>query len=125
MHDPMYRDQLAANPDAIELPADQIEAGLVRVAERDGSPAGFAVLFEPLAGVCELDGLFVEPEQMRGGVGRLLVEDARAIAASRGAERIEVVANPQALSFYESVGFTVVGEAETRFGPAPRMSLRV
>ncbi len=125
MHDPMYRDQLAANPDAIDLPAEQIEAGLVRVAERDGSPAGFAVLFEPLDGACELDGLFVEPEQMRGGVGRLLVEDARAVAAARGAERIEVVANPQALAFYESVGFAVVGEAETRFGAAPRMALRV
>jgi hypothetical protein len=27
MHDPMYRAQLAAHPDAIELPAEQITAG--------------------------------------------------------------------------------------------------
>jgi hypothetical protein len=37
--------------------------------------------------------------------------------------RIEVVANPQAVAFYEAVGFVEDGEAQTRFGPAPRMSL--
>jgi hypothetical protein len=36
-----------------------------------------------------------------------------------------VVANPQAVAFYEAVGFTSVGEAQTRFGPAPRMSLPI
>jgi predicted N-acetyltransferase YhbS len=62
---------------------------------------------------------------MRSGVGRRLVEDAKRIAHERGAARIDVVANPQALAFYEAVGFTTVGAAQTRFGPAPRMSLAV
>jgi GNAT superfamily N-acetyltransferase len=126
VHDPMYREQLAAEPDAIELPGEYIERGLVRVAERDdGAVAGFAVLFEPSEGGCELDGLFVEPEHMRGGVGRRLVEDATRIARERGATRIDVVANPQAVAFYEALGFVEVGHASTRFGPAPRMSLAV
>jgi GNAT superfamily N-acetyltransferase len=125
MHDPMYREQLAAHPDAIELPAEQIAAGLVRVAEQDGAIAGFSVLLEPVGGACELDGLFVEPQRMRAGVGRRLVQDARAIARDLGAARIEVVANPQAVAFYEAVGFARDGEAETRFGPALRMSLAV
>ena len=60
---------------------------------------------------------------MRGGVGRRLVEDAMRMARERGAKRIDVVANPQALAFYEAVGFRPTGEAQTRFGPAPRMSL--
>ena len=122
MHHPMYRVQLAAHPDAVELPAEQLVAGLVRVAERDGVVVGFAVLLEAVGGTCELDGLFVEPGRMRTGVGRLLVEDATRIARERGAASIEVVANPQAVAFYEAVGFVPVGEAETRFGPAPRMS---
>ena len=125
MHEPMYRAQLAANPDAIELPAEQITARLVRVAERDGAIVGFAVLFEPSEGACELDGLFVEPDAMRGGIGRVLVQDAVRIARDRGATRIDVVANPQALAFYEAVGFTTTGAAKTRFGSAPRMSLVV
>jgi N-acetylglutamate synthase-like GNAT family acetyltransferase len=123
MHQPMYRAQLAAHPDAIELPAEQITAGLVRVAEQNGVVVGFAVLLERSGDACELDGLFVEPDRMRGGVGRRLVEDAKRIARERGATRIDVVANPQAVAFYEAVGFKPVGQAQTRFGPAPRLSL--
>ena len=125
MHQPMYRAQLAANPDAIELPAEQIATGLVRVAEQDGVVVGFAVLLERSGDACELDGLFVEPDRMRAGVGRRLVEDAKRIARERGATRIDVVANPQAVAFYDAVGFTPAGEAQTRFGPAPRMSLPI
>ena len=123
MHQPMYRAQLAAHADAIHLPAEQIAAGLVRVAEQAGAVVGFAVLLERRGDACELDGLFVEPERMRSGVGRRLVEDAKRIAHRHGARRIEVVANPQAVPFYEAVGFVPVGEAKTRFGPAPRMSV--
>jgi GNAT superfamily N-acetyltransferase len=123
VHQPMYRSQLEAHPEAIELPPGQIEAGLVRVAERDRAIAGFAVLLERVGDACELDGLFVEPEAMRGGVGRALVDDAKRSARERGATRIDVVANPQAVAFYEAVGFVATGEAQTRFGPAPRMSL--
>jgi GNAT superfamily N-acetyltransferase len=123
MHQPLYRRQLAAHPDAIELPAGQITAGLVRVAEQNGAIVGFAVLLDRLGGVCELDGLFAEPARMRAGVGRHLVGDAKRIARERGATRIDVVANPQAVAFYEAVGFIAVGEAQTRFGPAPQMSL--
>jgi len=119
----MYRAQLAAHPDAIELPVERIRAGLVRVAELCGVVAGFAVLLERSGDACELDGLFVEPDRMRGGIGRRLVEDATRIAHERGATRIDVVANPQAVAFYEAIGFRPVGEAQTRFGPAPRMSL--
>jgi ribosomal protein S18 acetylase RimI-like enzyme len=125
VHQPLYREQLEAHPDAIELPAEQIAAGHVRVAERDGELLGFLVLLERDGDGCELDGLFVEPERMRGGVGRRLVDEAARMARERGAARIDVVANPQAVAFYEAVGFTTVGEAPTRFGPAPRMSLRI
>jgi len=123
MHEPMYRAQLEAHPDAIELPDEQIAAGHVRVAERDGAIVGFAVVLERAGDACELDGLFVEPERMRGGIGRRLVRDAQRLARERGATRLDVVANPQAVAFYRAVGFTTVGDAQTRFGPAPRMSL--
>ena len=68
----------------------------------------------------ELDGLFVEPDHMLGGVGRALVEDAAARASRQGAERLEVTAGP-ARAFYERVGFHVIGVAQTRFGPAVPM----
>jgi hypothetical protein len=47
LHWKAYREQLLAHPDAVELPVDQIEAGLVRVAELGAAVVGFAVLLEP------------------------------------------------------------------------------
>ena len=116
-----YREQLAANPDAIELPQSHIDNGWVRVAVDDrGAPIGFSVVI-PGSGLShELDGLFVEPAHMHGGVGRALVEDAAARACSGGAACLEVIAGP-AQGFYERVGFRLIGAADTRFGPAVRM----
>ncbi|HET6866726.1 MAG TPA: GNAT family N-acetyltransferase [Solirubrobacteraceae bacterium] len=116
-----YREQLAANPDAIELPQSYIDNGWVRVAVDDrDTPIGFSVVI-PGSGLShELDGLFVEPARMRGGVGRALVEDAAARASGRGAACLEVIAGP-AQGFYERVGFGLIGAADTRFGPAVRM----
>lgn len=116
-----YREQLAAHPDAIELPQSYIDSGWVRVAVDDqGTPVGFSVVI-PGAGLShELDGLFVEPAHMLGGVGRALVEDAAARASGQGAARLEVTAGP-AQGFYERVGFCLIGAAQTRFGPAVRM----
>ena len=125
VHQPMYRAQLEAHPDAIELPDEHIAAGHVRVAEQDGVIIGFAVLLERSGDGCELDGLFVEPDRMGAGVGRGLVEETARMADARGATQIDVVANPQAVAFYEAVGFVRTGEAQTRFGPAPRMSLSI
>jgi GNAT superfamily N-acetyltransferase len=117
-----YREQLAAHPDAIELPQTFIDNGWVRVAVADDdTPIGFSVVIPTAGLVHELDGLFVEPSNMLGGVGRTLVEDAAAHASCGGAEFLEVTAGP-AQEFYEKVGFRLVGAAQTRFGPAVRMS---
>jgi len=113
---PDYREQLEANPDAIHLPPAQVANGQVLVAELDGRVAGFAAL---VGG--ELDGLFVEPELWRQGVGKALVDEATHLARLRGLA-VAVIAGPVARSFYERCGFSVEGEAQTRFGPAFRMS---
>src|SRR4051794_1393703 len=69
-----YREQLAAHPEAIEVPIDAIHDGRVRVAvDASDRPLGFSVVLAPAAGACELDGLFVEPQRMGSGVGRRLV----------------------------------------------------
>ncbi len=69
-----YREALAANPDAIELPQTFIDDGCVRVAVDDADePIGFSVVIRGHGGAHELDGLFVEPDRLRSGVGRALV----------------------------------------------------
>jgi GNAT superfamily N-acetyltransferase len=122
LHWPTYREQLLADPGAIELPFQEVRDGLVRVAV-DGWIVGFSVLLPETGGACQLDGLFVEPERMGEGVGRLLVEDSAQIARGQGATVIEVVANPDARDFYEGVGFLRGEEVATRFGVGHRMRL--
>jgi GNAT superfamily N-acetyltransferase len=113
---PEYRDQLIANPDAIYLPEGQIANGQVIVAELDGEIAGFAAV---VGG--ELDGLFVEPDLWGRGIGRALADAATHEARKRGLA-LKVIANPRARRFYESCGFSVEGDEQTRFGPALRMT---
>ena len=116
-----YREALLAHPEAIAVPAAQVERGQVVVAEIDGRIAGFTVVLDQ-DGMAELDGLFVEPDLWRQGIGSALIEKAIHDARSRGLSLMTVVANPGAKEFYERCGFTVEGSAETRFGPALRMS---
>lgn len=119
-----YRAQLAANPDAIEPPHRAIAEGRVRVAvDASHGRLGFSVVRPVKAGRCELDDLFVEPESMGVGVGRLLVDDLASRATVAGAAYVDVIANPNALGFYERVGFETTGDVSTRFGRGVRMSL--
>jgi ribosomal protein S18 acetylase RimI-like enzyme len=116
-----YRDDLLAHPEAIDVPADLVRSGAVRVAEEDGRVLGFSAVLPPAGESAELDGLFVEPDLMRGGVGRALVDDAVDRLRTAGVARLEVTANPRALGFYEKLGFVAVGSADTEFGPGVRM----
>ncbi len=116
-----FREQLARHPDAIQVPRALFDHGSVRVAVAgSGKPIGFSVVIPLDDAVHELDGLFVEPEQMGRGVGRALVEDAVGRAEAGGAAALEVTAGP-ARGFYEKVGFSVIGVVQTRFAAAVRM----
>ena len=117
---PEDRPHLEAHPDAIELPLAFIERGEVTVAEVEGRVAGFAVV-KRHDGFTELDGLFVEPDRWRQGIGRALV-DAATHEARRNGHSLMVIAGETARSFYERCGFALEGPAQTRFGPALRMS---
>ena len=90
-----------------------------------GRRLGFSVVLPIRGGRCELDDLFIEPDSMGLGVGRLLVDDVATRAAAAGASYVDVIANPNASGFYERLGFEITGQASTRFGDAPRMSLEL
>ncbi len=96
LNNPGDREALLANPDAIELPLQQLQAGGVFVAEADGSIKGF--------------------EAWRWGIGRALVEHCCDAARSAGAAALHVVGNPHAEGFYLSCGFHMIGTKQMRFG---------
>lgn len=110
------RDALLANPDAIALPIEQIAAGCVFVAARDGVVTGFAAVVPRPDGGAELDALFVEPHLWKQGIGRRLVDHVAEVARVRAASFLHVIGNPHAEGFYLSCGFCVTGTVETRFG---------
>lgn len=121
-----YRDDLRAHPEVIDVPLHDIDAGNVRVAAGSVRVVGFHVLTAGRAGhAAELDGLFVDPAFWRRGIGRALVDDAVALARSRGCQRIEVTANPRAVEFYVKLGFIDDGVVGTQFGPGLRMHIDV
>lgn len=114
-------EQLLAHPEAVEGPREALARGVVVVAEHDGRPIGYASAVPAEASAFEIDGLFVEPEFWRQGVGGRLLAEALAALQAQGAAVVTVVAHPRALSVYESAGFQTIGPATTRFGPAVAM----
>ena len=116
------RAQLDAHPDVFGVAPGALDARWTRVAVADGGgPTGFATVIPRDDGEYILEDLFVEPELMRGGIGRALVEDAAARAIAAGATSLSVVAAARTQPFYERLGFVLQREAPTRFGPALRL----
>ena len=111
---------MEANPEAMELPIEQIQRGQVFVAEENSTIVGLAVVLVE-DGRAELDGLFIEPDRWREGIGTALA-GAAVHEARRNGLSLRVTAGFAARRFYESCGFSVEGETETRFGRAFRMS---
>jgi GNAT superfamily N-acetyltransferase len=58
----------------------------------------------------ELEHLWVSPAWIGSGAGRLLFEHAMETAASRGANSVEIEADPNAEGFYLRMGARRVGE---------------
>jgi len=113
---PLY----AEHPELLDWPGDGAREGRTRVAVADGRPVGFATLSFADARA-DLEDLFVDPDWMRHGIGRALVEDIADVAQLAGWDAIEVDANPHALAFYTDVGFTALGEVAVEYGTGTRM----
>lgn len=63
-----------------------------------------------------LDDLWVLPALIGRGIGGALFCHAKAQAERLGARAIELDADPNAVSFYERMGFRTIGESLTEWG---------
>jgi putative acetyltransferase len=118
------RDLLSEHPELTDLepPADE---DVVLLAEVTGRLVGFATARALDDDAFTVTDLFVDPDHMRSGVGRALIDAVVAAATERGRNRIEVEANRSAVGFYGGVGFVAVEEVKLEFGTALRMVMSV
>lgn len=107
------------------LTAEVVAANDVRVVERAGRVRGFStVLHRGAAAV--LDDLWLDPDEIGRGSGRVLFEDAVTRARTAGASTMEWEAEPGAVGFYERMGGVTTGWATSPLGrPRPRMCLQL
>lgn len=107
----------------------QSEQARFLVLEQAGRAVGFYALAHQSGTDIELDALFVEPEHIGKGFGRLLIEHAKSTAAKMGATRLIIQGDPNAERFYLASGGVVTGTRESssipgRFLPTFAIDLR-
>jgi ribosomal protein S18 acetylase RimI-like enzyme len=84
-----------------------LDANALFLAEEDGSPVGFVTAW--LDGhFAKIGDLYVVEAGRRHGTGRLLVDTVVDNLRARGATHLLVDANPEALDFYDRLGFREV-----------------
>ncbi|MFG2679756.1 GNAT family N-acetyltransferase [Streptomyces sp. NPDC048392] len=99
---------LAACREELTLGDGELASRRTAVAERDGSVLGFTTLEgEPPSGV--LGMMFVDPDAIGQGIGRLLFTHAVEAARSSGFTRFTIDADPNAEPFYEAMGGVLAG----------------
>jgi N-acetylglutamate synthase-like GNAT family acetyltransferase len=65
---------------------------------------GFAGLQRISARVCELDGLFIDPECIGTGVGRVLFDHVIAVLKQQSFKVLHIHSDPNASDFYHKMG---------------------
>ncbi|MFE8009401.1 GNAT family N-acetyltransferase [Streptomyces sp. NPDC057418] len=94
---------LASCRGELTLSREELAGRRTAVAERDGSVVGFTTLEgEPPQGV--LGMMFVDPDAIGEGIGRLLFTHAVETAQALGFTQFTIDADPNAEPFYEAMG---------------------
>ena len=113
---------MAAWREELTITPDYIRAHDVWVAERDERIAGMCAL-ERGETSWRLEHLWVEPASMGRGIGRALVNTVLDHAAGVAPMDVEVVADPNAMPFYEKLGWTHLGTIPAAMPGAPERVL--
>jgi N-acetylglutamate synthase-like GNAT family acetyltransferase len=115
------RPHLAKHPEWLELSDDAVRERRTYVAvDRNDAVIGFAT-YHVTDGVAELSEAFVDPVHMRCGVGRTLVTVICEQVEAMKYESLNVIANTNAVAFYEHMGFAVDRLIDTEGSTAIRM----
>ena len=91
--------------------------------------AGYYILNQPIENNIELEMLFILPEFIGKGIGKKLLLHAFTKALNLNANELTLLADPNAVAFYESQGFIIIDKKESiipnRFLPIMQKDLTV
>jgi GNAT superfamily N-acetyltransferase len=83
------------------------------LAESKGKIVGYYAIECLSADKYELAALFVEPQYIRKGIGRKLIEHAKSYTRNQGARSLLIQGDPNATDFYIAAGGVQIGERES------------
>ncbi len=89
----------------------------------EGAPIAFYGLESVDCALTELEALFVEPQYIGTGIGRMMIEHAKLRAAARGSIRMVIQGDPHAAAFYEAAGAVLRGSRESSSIPGRHLPL--
>lgn len=95
----------------LSFDVSDLASSQVAVAARGGSLLGVVQVGMTAEGEADLAKLFVEPAELRRGVGQALFAWARDVARGLGAVRMTIEADPEAAPFYRRLGARDAGLA--------------
>ncbi|MGE0287828.1 MAG: GNAT family N-acetyltransferase [Bradyrhizobium sp.] len=95
----------------LSFDVSDLASSQVAVAARGGSLLGVVQVRMTAEGEADLAKLFVEPAELRHGVGQALFAWARDVARGLGAVRMTIEADPEAAPFYRRLGARDAGLA--------------
>jgi GNAT superfamily N-acetyltransferase len=115
---------MTACSDELRVEAELAEAGRVRVAvaEPQRRLVGFATL-EGTPPQGALGMLFIDPEAIGLGIGRLLFRHILAQAGESGFERLTIDSDPHAEAFYLAMGARRIGSTPSESIPGRELPL--
>ena len=99
--------------DLLTITKKYIEAKLVYKIVIDGAAVGYYSFFPENEYTVRLDNLFILPDYIGKGMGKLLMEDFMMRIATTGVKKVILDADPNAELFYARLGFVKIGQRET------------
>lgn len=113
---------MAACVPVLTLTQADLDAGPLVVADSHGRAAGLAQVTGE-TNAMEIDLLFVDPDFMGTGCGRILFDWCARTATGLGAKKLRIEADPGAVPFYEKMGANRVGDVPSNAIPGRRLPL--
>ncbi len=121
------KEQMRIWDDDLTIKPDYINKHIVFKLIKNDQPIGYYSLEIKKESTIKLENMFIIPEYIGKGFGKLLLEHAFKKAIDMGHKEMVLDADPNAYLFYKKYGFKIIGKKETsikgRYMPIMQKSL--